>query len=84
MVKRPKSPDVVEEVRYFTVCQLATIPSQWELLLDEDQKDCATWIAECIGLEYLYAMHHKPSVRLSCLLLVCAQCVLFMTIILLC
>lgn len=62
MVKRPKSPDVAEEVRYFTVCQPFPLNANW--LFPEDQKDCATWVAECIGgLEHLYGIHHKPSAR---------------------
>lgn len=61
MVKRPKSPDLAEEARYFTVCQPFPLGANWAL--DQDQQACATWIAECIGLEHLYAIHYKPSVR---------------------
>lgn len=60
MVKRPKSPEIIEEARYFTVCQPFPLNANW--VFDKDQQDCATWIAECIGLEHLYAIHHKPSV----------------------
>ncbi|KAF8815662.1 hypothetical protein BYT27DRAFT_7192653 [Phlegmacium glaucopus] len=59
MVKRAKSPELVEEARYYTVCQ--PFPLNANLIFDKDQKACATWIAECIGLEHLYAMHYKPS-----------------------
>ena len=62
MVKRAKSPEVVEEARYFTVCQPFPLNPNW--LFDADQQACATWIAECIGLEHLWAIHHKPSVCL--------------------
>ena len=61
MVKRAKSPEIIEEVRYFTVCQPFPLNANW--LFPEDQKDCATWIAECIGLQHLYGIHHKPSAR---------------------
>lgn len=61
MVKRPKSPEIIEEVRYFTVCQPFPLNANW--LFPEDQKDCATWVAECIGLEHLYGIHYKPSAR---------------------
>lgn len=62
MVKRAKSPEVIEEARYFTVCQPFPLNANWAAF-EEDQQDCASWIAECIGLEYLYAIHYKPSVR---------------------
>ena len=61
MVKRANSPEIIEEVRYFTVCQPFSLNANW--LFPEDQKDCATWIAECIGLQHLYGIHHKPSAR---------------------
>ena len=61
MVKREKSPEIIEEARYFTVCQPFPLNANW--IFPEDQQACATWIAECIGLEHLYGIHHKPSAR---------------------
>ncbi|PPQ75448.1 hypothetical protein CVT26_016222 [Gymnopilus dilepis] len=61
MVKRPKSPDVVEEGRYFTVYQ--PYPLNVNMLIEEDQIRCAQWIAECIGPQHLLVIYHKPTAR---------------------
>ncbi|KAF8159370.1 hypothetical protein B0H34DRAFT_400912 [Crassisporium funariophilum] len=61
MVKRPKSPEVVEEARYFTVCQPYPLNANW--VFEEDQIECARWVAECIGPNYVWGMHEKPSAR---------------------
>ena len=62
MVKRPKSPEVVEDSRFFTIFLPYPLNGDWQ---DEgDTKKLAWWIAECIGEENLWAILWKPSVRL--------------------
>ncbi|KDR80823.1 hypothetical protein GALMADRAFT_241280 [Galerina marginata CBS 339.88] len=61
MVKRPKSPEIVEDARYFTVYQPYPLNANW--IIEEEQMHCAMWVAECIGLNHLWAIHHKPKAR---------------------
>ncbi|KAF8972767.1 hypothetical protein BDZ97DRAFT_1752620 [Flammula alnicola] len=61
MVKRPKSPEIVEDARYFTVYQPYPLNANW--VLEDDQMQCAMWIAECIGANHLWAIHEKPKAR---------------------
>jgi hypothetical protein len=62
MVKRPKSPEVVEDSRFFTIFLPYPLNGDWQN--EEDTKKLAWWIAECIGEEHLWAILWKPSVRL--------------------
>jgi len=60
MVKRPKSPEVVEDSRFFTIFLPYPLNGDWQ---DEaETKKLAWWIAECIGEENLWAILWKPSV----------------------
>ncbi|KAF8972766.1 hypothetical protein BDZ97DRAFT_856108 [Flammula alnicola] len=61
MVKRPKSPEIVEDARYFTVYQPYPLNANW--VLEDDQMQCAMWVAECIGVNHLWAIHEKPKAR---------------------
>jgi len=61
MVKRPKSPEVVEDSRFFTIFLPYPLNGDWQD--EEDTKKLAWWIAECIGEENLWAILWKPSVR---------------------
>ncbi|KAG6826293.1 hypothetical protein H0H92_000415 [Tricholoma furcatifolium] len=59
MVKRAKSPDTVEDARYFTVYRPYPLNAHWEL--SSDVIAFSRWIAACIGTEFLHALHYKPS-----------------------
>ena len=61
MVKRPKSPEVIEDSRFFTIFLPYPLNGDWQ---DEaDTKKLAWWIAECIGEQNLWAILWKRSVR---------------------
>ncbi|EDR07849.1 uncharacterized protein LACBIDRAFT_327596 [Laccaria bicolor S238N-H82] len=58
MVKRAKSPDATDDVRYMTVYQPYPMNANWEL--PSDVIAFAFWIAGCIGVEPLLGLHYKP------------------------
>jgi hypothetical protein len=60
MVKRPKSPEIVEDARFFTVYQPYPLNPDWHE--EDDQIEAAKWVAECIGPNHLWAIHEKPRV----------------------
>ncbi|KNZ72355.1 hypothetical protein J132_03446 [Termitomyces sp. J132] len=61
MVKRARSPETVEDERYFTVYQPYPLNVNWEL--SSDYIAFSRWVAACIGTEPLHALHYKPSAR---------------------
>ncbi|KAF8902400.1 hypothetical protein CPB84DRAFT_862391 [Gymnopilus junonius] len=61
MVKRPKSPEINEDVRYFTVYQPFPLHANW--IVPEEAARCANWIAECVGTAHIFAIHYKPKAR---------------------
>ncbi|KAF9474822.1 hypothetical protein BDN70DRAFT_295526 [Pholiota conissans] len=58
MVKRPKSPEIVEDCRFFTVYNPYPLNPDWHE--ENDQIEAAKWVAECIGPNHLWAIHEKP------------------------
>ncbi|KIM44408.1 hypothetical protein M413DRAFT_24911 [Hebeloma cylindrosporum] len=59
MVKRDKSPEVVEDSRFFTIFLPYPLNGDWQ---DESEtRKLAWWIAECVGEESLWAILWKPS-----------------------
>ncbi|KAF9530366.1 hypothetical protein CPB83DRAFT_850784 [Crepidotus variabilis] len=62
MVKRPKTPEVIEEVRLYAVYLPYPLNATWAD--EDDQKACAFWVAEVIGSkEYLFNIYQMPSAR---------------------
>ncbi|KAF8808896.1 hypothetical protein BYT27DRAFT_7188409 [Phlegmacium glaucopus] len=61
MVKRQKSQETVEESRFFTICQPFPLNVNW--LFEQDRRECAAWIAECIGPDMIEAFLYRPSSR---------------------
>ncbi|CAA7265143.1 unnamed protein product [Cyclocybe aegerita] len=61
MVKRPKSPPIEEDTRLFTVYQPYPLNANFEI--EDNQKECALWVAEIIGNQYHIVIYHKPKSR---------------------
>ena len=66
MPKRPNSPDVIEVGRYYTVHHPYPITKNFQL--EEDSKECARWIAACVGSQHLLTIYYKPKASLPALL----------------
>ena len=61
MVRREKSPELIEDIRLFVVWIPYPLNPNW--VYEEDVQGCAKWVAEVIGNEYyLISIHQKPRV----------------------
>ncbi|KAF8883299.1 hypothetical protein BD779DRAFT_1647774 [Infundibulicybe gibba] len=62
MVKRPKTPEFVDEATYFAIYQPYPLNVNWEL--EGDYIVFCRWIAGCLGgPNALFSFHHKPRAR---------------------
>ncbi|KAG2015694.1 hypothetical protein CC2G_008939 [Coprinopsis cinerea AmutBmut pab1-1] len=62
MVKRAKSPDLVEDARYLVVWQPFPLNANWQL--PDHCLEFLYWVASVLGsYDHILAIHHKPSAR---------------------
>ncbi|KAF5360379.1 hypothetical protein D9756_005185 [Leucocoprinus leucothites] len=61
MVKRPKSPEPVEDSKFLTVVH--PFPLNANMEVPNDYKEFMFWLASVVGKDYALGVHHKPSAR---------------------
>jgi len=63
MVKRAKSPEPVEDSKFYTVVH--PFPLNANMEVPNDFKEFMFWLATVVGKDYALGVYHKPSVSLG-------------------
>jgi hypothetical protein len=70
MVKRPKSPEPVEDSKFLTVVH--PFPLNANMEVPNDFKEFMFWLASVVGKDYALGVYHKPSVSVDMAVLIAA------------